>query len=203
MSAGHAASTAKGDVEVVEPTRAQQAAARRVAESRATVPDLTVGLRARVPGGAGELADRLVRAAALALSEMPEVNAAYRDARFERYGRVNVGVALDDGEAVVVPTIFDADQKDVAQVAAEREALAARAAAGELTAPDLAGPTFTVWHDERLDRLVPPLVTPQAANLGAGREQDGHVELTLVCDARILRPTQAASFLQRLAQHLG
>src|SRR3954468_13610304 len=90
---------AKGDVTVEELSRGQQLVARRVAESRATIPDHTVTvaidmercavLRAR--GAEATFDDMVLRAAALALREHPRVNGAYRDGHFEQYSRINVG----------------------------------------------------------------------------------------------------------------
>src|SRR3712207_9463310 len=61
--------------------------------------------------------DMVVKASANALREHPRVNAAYRDGKFELYDRVNVGVAVAAMDALVVPTIFDADKKSLGQIA--------------------------------------------------------------------------------------
>lgn len=209
------AATAKGTTEITEPTRAQAQLARRVAESRATMPDLTlvaeVDLDAAlaVAGGATPR-DLVLRAAALALREQPEVNGAYRDGRYERYSRVNVAFTVDTGETLVTPTIFDADAKPLAQVAAETADLAARA--GELAAPQTGGATCTVVElgVPGVRRVVPPLQQPQAVVLGVGAAQqralvrDGAVvvatalDVTLVCDHRIVFGARAAGFLARV-----
>ena len=70
--------------------------------------------------------DMVVKACALALREYPRANGAYRDGRFELYSRVNVGVAVAAQDALVVPTVFDADRKGLRQIATETRALAAR-----------------------------------------------------------------------------
>ena len=64
--------------------------------------------------------DMVVKAAATALREHPRVNGAYRDGKFELYGDVNVGVAVAAQDALVVPTIFDADQKSLGADRARR-----------------------------------------------------------------------------------
>ena len=69
--------------------------------------------------------DMVVKACALALREFPRANGAYRDGRFELYSRVNVGVAVAAQDALVVPTVFDADRKGLRQIASESRALAA------------------------------------------------------------------------------
>ena len=61
--------------------------------------------------------DFIVRAAALALREFPRVNGAYRDGAVETFERVNVGIAVAAEETLLVPTIFDADTKSVAEIA--------------------------------------------------------------------------------------
>jgi pyruvate dehydrogenase E2 component (dihydrolipoamide acetyltransferase) len=205
--------TAKGTTEIVEPSRAQQQLARRVAESRATIPDLTLGSvvdleAALARAGAATPRDLVLRAAALALREQPAVNAAYRDGRYERYSRVNVAFVVDTGAAVVTPTIFDADAKPLAEIAAEAADLSARAA--ELRAPQTGGATCTVTEVDGVGRVVPPLSQPQAVALGVGAVstralvRDAAVvaapgiELTLVCDHRIVYGRLAATFLARV-----
>jgi pyruvate/2-oxoglutarate dehydrogenase complex dihydrolipoamide acyltransferase (E2) component len=187
---GRMVETAKGPVEVVELTRAQQAAVRRAAEARATVPAFSVGLDAAVPA-----VPALVAAAARALRAHPAVNGAYRDGRLERYGRVNVAVVVPGPEVPLSPVVFDADTKPVATIEAEVAALAARAAAGELTAPEQAGATFTVLHVPAVTRVEPVLPPGAAAALGAGAGA-----LTLACDARALTAVAAAAFLAALVE---
>ena len=61
--------------------------------------------------------DMVVKACALALKEHPLANGAYKDGRFELYSRVNVGVAVAAQDALVVPTVFDADRKGLREIA--------------------------------------------------------------------------------------
>jgi pyruvate dehydrogenase E2 component (dihydrolipoamide acetyltransferase) len=184
------AQTAKGDTEVVELTPAQQAAVRRVAEARATVPELIVAVAAPPRSDAA-----LVRAVATALREQPGVNGAYRDGHLERFSRVNVAVVLEGADGPVAPVVFDADGKDEETLAAELAELGAAARDGNLAAPRLAGATFTIagLGTTGLRRLQPVIVPPQAAVLGAAEE------LTLVCDARALTAAQAAAFAMSVA----
>src|SRR6476659_1009512 len=117
--------TAKGQVSYEELSKTQQVIARRMAESKATAPHFY--LRASVDMGQAvegrrklkalaaedsvvpSFNDMVVKACALALREHPRANGAYRDGRFELYSRVNVGVAVAAKDALVVPTVFDAD----------------------------------------------------------------------------------------------
>src|SRR4051812_40011947 len=136
------ADTAKGPVEVVELTRAQQAAARRVAEVRATVPDFSVADEADAPQG--HVVAGLVRAVATALREQPAVNGAYRDGRLERYGRVNVAVTLPGPEGAVAPRVFYAGAQQTGAVAAQLGALPPRAPPGGVAWPGLGAPPLTL-----------------------------------------------------------
>src|SRR5947209_8093845 len=167
--------TAKGAVTVVEATRAEQALIRRVAESRATVPDVEIGAVVDASAWAGHDAARiptpaLVRAAATALREHPRANAAYRDGHFELYERVNVAVVMPAADGYAAPTLFDADRRSPPELADELERLGLAAAAGELVAADLAGATFTVANlgARHVTRASVIPVPPQAAALAAG-----------------------------------
>jgi pyruvate dehydrogenase E2 component (dihydrolipoamide acetyltransferase) len=66
--------------------------------------------------------DLIVKAAALALRAHPRVNGSYQDGRFELYSRVNVGVAVAGDDALVVPTVFNADTKSLGAIATEHGA---------------------------------------------------------------------------------
>ena len=130
-----------------------------MAESKATAPDFVlnvevdmeeaVELRKQLKAAAGERTapsfnDLVVKAAALALTEFPRANGAYRDGSFELYSRVNVGVAVAGQDALVVPTIFDADRKSLGEIARETRALAEKVRDGKITPPELSAGTFTV-----------------------------------------------------------
>jgi pyruvate dehydrogenase E2 component (dihydrolipoamide acetyltransferase) len=217
--------TAKGAVQVEEPTRAERVIARRAAESRATVPDVeltvivdmsaAVAARPELYAGAAEvptLTAVVVRAAALALREHPRANGAYRDGKFELYARVNVGVAMMSAGGIAVPTLADADAKTTLEIDGELRAFAASVRDGTITPPELAGATFTVWDLGTLGitSFSPLVLPPQAGILAVGavrevpvvRGQDivaGHeMNLTLACDHRILYGAQAAGFLTRI-----
>ena len=182
---------AKGEVTVVEPSRAHGVVARRMAEARATIPDFTAAVAV-----AGADLPRVVAACGVALREQPRVNGSYRDGRFELHSRVNVGVVVAAEDALVVPTIFDADGKPAARVAEELLALTERAEAGTITPPEVAGGTFTVAAAD-VDRFTQVIAPGQAAALAVGR-----AELTLSCDHRILFPPDAARFLARVRELL-
>jgi len=217
--------TAKGDITIQELTRTQQLIARRMAESKATVPEFTlrseidmercVALRTELKALGDEVPsynDMVVRACALALREFPRANGSYRDGRFELHSRVNVGVAVAAPDALVVPTVFDADRKSLREIARETRALAGRVRDGSVTPPELSGGTFTVsnlgmYGVMDFTAVINP---PQAAILAVGAlapravVRDGALVarhtmgVTLACDHRILYGADAAQFLARI-----
>jgi len=221
--------TAKGEVTTQELTRTQGLIARRMAESRATIPtfelrteidmEACVALRAElkeigedVPPGIPSFNDMVVKACGIALREFPRANGSYRDARFELYSRVNVGVAVAAQDALVVPTVFDADRKSLRDIARETRALAERVRANAITPPEVSGGTFTVsnlgmYGVTDFTAVINP---PQAAILAVGAlaqravVRDGELvarhtmNVTLACDHRILYGADAAQFLARI-----
>jgi pyruvate dehydrogenase E2 component (dihydrolipoyllysine-residue acetyltransferase) len=221
----------KGESSVRELTRLQRTVARRMAQSRSTVPDIE--LRVEVNMGAAvalrellrEVADPapsfndlIVKAVALALREFPAVNGAYRDASIiETYSRVNVGIAVAADDALVVPTIFDADEKSLGQISEAARTLAARVRHGSIAPSELAGGTFTVSNLGMygVDSFSAVINPPQAAILAVGAlkrrpivDESGElvarptIVLTLACDHRILYGVDGARFLSHVRELL-
>ena len=218
----------RGTVTTTEPTRTQTLIARRMAESRATVPSFTLQIsvdmttattlraEAKATGDEGQavptINDMVVKASALALREQPQANGAWRDGKFEHYSRVNVGVAVAGAGTLVVPTVFDADVKTLAEISAETGALAARVRSSTITPPQTSGGTFTVSNLGMFGvRSFEAVInTPQAAILSVGAVEQrpaiyaGEVEarmlmeLTLACDHRILYGADGAKLLARI-----
>jgi pyruvate dehydrogenase E2 component (dihydrolipoyllysine-residue acetyltransferase) len=225
-----AVATAKGETTTVELTRAQRTIARRMAESKATIPDFTlqaaidmeecVNLRRELkrlsPEQAPTYNDMVVKACAIALREHPRANGSYRDGRLQLHSRVNVGVAVATADALIVPTVFDAEEKSLGEIARETRALADRVRAGAITPPELGGGTFTVsnlgmFAVSSFTAIINP---PQAAILSVGSVEARAVvheervvprhtmTVTLACDHRILYGADAARLLARIRELL-
>jgi pyruvate dehydrogenase E2 component (dihydrolipoamide acetyltransferase) len=221
---------AKGEAEIHELTRLQQTVSRRMAESKATAPEFSISLTVdmtqavelrnrlkEVADPAPSYNDMVVKAAATALREHPRVNAAYRDGKFELYERVNIGVAVAAQDALVVPTVFDADRKSLGQIARDARAVAEKVRDRTITPPELSGATFTVsnlgmFGIEQFTAIINP---PQAAILTVGAlakrpavDDTGRIvardqmQLSLVCDHRILYGADGAQFLARVRKLL-
>jgi pyruvate dehydrogenase E2 component (dihydrolipoamide acetyltransferase) len=223
--------SAKGEITQQELSRTQQLIARRMAEAKATVPEFTltteidmaaaVDVRAQLKALAGDgpvpsFNDMIVKACARALRDFPRANGAYRDGRFELYSRVNVGVAVAADDALVVPTVFDADRKSLGEIAVQTRALAEKVRAKAITPPELSGGTFTVSNLGMfgVTEFVAVINPPQAAILAVGALRDAPVvhegavvpgklmNVTLACDHRILYGADAAKFLARVRELL-
>jgi pyruvate dehydrogenase E2 component (dihydrolipoamide acetyltransferase) len=213
-------------------TRVQQLIARRMSEAKATIPEFQVqteadidallALRAQLkdqaepPDPMPSLNDFIVKACALALGRHPRANGSFRDGRFELHEHVNVGIAVAAADALIVPTIADADTRSVGAIAREARRLAAAVRDGSVTPPDLAGATFTVSNLGMygMTAITPVINPPQAAILGVGAARatpalrDGELverrlmTLTLSCDHRILYGADAAEFLSDIRRGL-
>jgi pyruvate dehydrogenase E2 component (dihydrolipoamide acetyltransferase) len=220
--------TAKGITTYQDLTRLQQVVSRRMSESKATAPhfylqaeiDMSAAVEARSRlkklTAEGEVVpsfnDMIVKACALALKEFPLANGAYKDGRFELYSRVNVGVAVAAQDALVVPTVFDADKKGLREIATDARRLAGKVRDGSITPPELSGGTFTVSNLGMygVSNFSAVINTPQAAILAVGAitekpvVRDGEITtahllgVTLACDHRILYGAPAAEFLARI-----
>ncbi|WP_235934092.1 dihydrolipoamide acetyltransferase family protein [Paramicrobacterium chengjingii] len=161
--------------------------------------------------------DLLVRAAALALREHPEVNASYvgDDADHTlRHSRVNVGVAVASDVGLMVPVIDDADTKTVTQLGIETKKLAKLANEKKLSPAQMSGGTFTIsnlgmFGVEEFTAIINP---PEGAILAVGGTKqeavvvDGEIvarhrmRYTLSSDHRIIDGALAAQFLQTLTR---
>jgi pyruvate dehydrogenase E2 component (dihydrolipoamide acetyltransferase) len=182
------------DTEVIEPTRMQATIARRMAESKTTVPEFTVTVEARVdqavsmrqqlkdsvPGAEKvTMTDFLVRACALALRKFPEVNTSWVDGRFARKRSVNIGLAVapSQGMGLLVPVVHDADTKDIVQISIESRQVIERARSGRPGEHDLTGATFSISNLGMfgVDEFTAIINPPEAAILAVGAIKDAAV----------------------------
>jgi pyruvate dehydrogenase E2 component (dihydrolipoamide acetyltransferase) len=213
------------EVEIVEPNRMQATIARRMVESKTTVPHFYVTVEARVDDAVRvrqqlkdtvpdaervTMTDLLTRAAAIALTRFPEVNASWVDGRFHRKRSVSIGLAVAPakGLGLLVPVVHDVDRKDLVQISIEARQVIERARSGKPAPGDLEGGTFSIsnlgmYGVDEFSAIVNP---PEAAILAVGAikdvpvVEDGRVtigkvmRLTLSVDHRVFYGTTAAQF---------
>jgi pyruvate dehydrogenase E2 component (dihydrolipoamide acetyltransferase) len=202
-----------------EMTRTQRTIARRMAESRAMVPDFELvvdidmgaclALRAQLAehhSPAPSVNDMVIKACGLALRAHPRVNGSYREEAFVLHDRVNVGFAV----------VTDADRRPLTEIARVTRELAAGAREGRLAPAEASGATFTVSNLGMfgVDRFTAIINAPQAAILAVGAAaeravvRDGVVTAavvmtaTLAADHRILYGADAARFLTDVRDRL-
>jgi len=159
----------------------------------------------------------VVAAAARALGSYPMLNAeTVGDEEVRCYGDVNVGVAVDTDDGLLVPTVRDADERTVRDLSGAVTRLAGAAREGTLSYDDLQDGTFTVSNAGNLGAYIntPRIKPPQTAILGlctvfedAG-VVDGEVvprefmHLCLTYDHRVVEGATAVGFLQSVKERL-
>jgi pyruvate dehydrogenase E2 component (dihydrolipoamide acetyltransferase) len=225
-------STPPPDAELVKLTRVQQIIARRLTESKQTIPhfyvssevDMTdiLAMRQTLNANLGEdgvkvtVNDLIVKACALALEKFPEVNSSLKGDSFVRYKHIHVGMAVDAPTGLVVPVIHDANIKGVRSIARESKALIAKARNNKLTPADLEGGTFSVSNLGMMDasNFIAVINPPQAAILAVAATHkqfvpvDGQpvirdlMTMTMSTDHRILSGAAVARFLQEVKRLL-
>ncbi|MCZ6805859.1 MAG: pyruvate dehydrogenase complex dihydrolipoamide acetyltransferase [Deltaproteobacteria bacterium] len=213
------------------PPRIQQASsmrrtiARRLTESTQTVPhyyltiDVDIGplsdarkamnAELEADGKKVSLNDLIIKAAAVALRRVPQVNASWmgKEIHYHQVVDISVAVAVEDG--LMTPVIRDADRKGIAQIAAEIRDLAARARDRRLSIEEMTNGTFSIsnlgmYGIEEFTAVINP---PEAAILAVGtiREEavvrKGEVVLgrrmrfTMSCDHRVVDGATGAQYL--------
>jgi pyruvate/2-oxoglutarate dehydrogenase complex dihydrolipoamide acyltransferase (E2) component len=164
----------------------------------------------------------VARATVEALRQMPALNATLEDTTLTRYDAVHLGIAVSLGEeGLIVPVIRDAQNLSVEGLAQEIRGLARRARAGELTADEVRGGTFTITNPGGFGSIIatPVINQPQVAILDTeavvkrpvvvtdelGNDSIAIRHMTYLCmswDHRALDGALAAQFLSALRERL-
>lgn len=157
--------------------------------------------------------DLLVKLCAEALARHPNLNVTFRENRLLRLDGIHIGLAAAVEDALVVPVIHNADQKGLAEIAAERATVLERARSGRLRLEDVTGGGFTISNLGMygVDAFNAVLNGNQAAILAVGRIAERVVAvkgqpavrpvmiLSLSCDHRAVDGARGAQFLDTLA----
>ena len=161
-----------------------------------------------------------IAATARALREFPEINSRVLDDAFVKLAEVNVGIAVDTDEGLVVPVIRNTDDLTIRGVARAVADVAERARSGNLTPNDLSGKTFTISNPGRRGNLVGGAIIsqPNVAILRLGTikkrvvviEHEGDdvmaihpvMHMALTYDHRVVDGVHANGFLYRIAEIL-
>ncbi len=168
----------------------------------------------------------LMKATALALARHPELNGTLDDKTQElvTYHYVNLGIAIDTPQGLIVPVVREVQSKGVLQLAAELADLAERTRAGKVKPDELHGGTFTITNAGNIGGiLATPIINyPEIGILGVHRifkrpgvveRPDGdrievrqYMNLSVSVDHRLTDGANAARFLvsmKRLLENPG
>ena len=205
--------------------------ARRMSQSKQTIPhfyitssvtmDDALALRRQyneaVPSDAQvTVNDLVVKAAALALRDFPNLNASYVDDRIDVHTDINIGAAVAVEGGVLTVTTRQTDSSPIADIARENRAMIERARAGRARPDDVSGSTFTIsnlggYDTDHFAAIINP---PQAAILAVAtaREtavvEEGQVvvrtvmQITISADHRVTDGAECALFLKRVKELL-
>jgi pyruvate dehydrogenase E2 component (dihydrolipoamide acetyltransferase) len=114
----------------------------------------------------------LLKAAAVAAREVPDLNGFYIDGAYRPSDHVHLGVAVAlRGGGLVAPALHDADELALDELMARLRDLVARARAGKVQRAEMADPTITVTSlgDLGVESVFGVIVPPQVAMVGIGR----------------------------------
>lgn len=113
-----------------------------------------------------------IKAVALALREVPELNARWSDGRVEPSPAIHVGVAISlRAGGLVAPALHDADRTPLDELMANLRDLVKRTRAGTLRSSELSDPTITVTSlgDQGVESVFGIIYPPQVAIVGFGK----------------------------------
>ncbi len=169
-------------------TKLRSAIARRMTESKTTIPHFyvtseidmgpVIDLRQKLNGllgDAGKLSvnDFVVKAAALTLRDFPGLNASFGGDHILRHGHINIGNAVSVEAGLLTVVVKDADVKSLSQISVEVKTMAARAREGKVKPEDVDGSTFTIsnlgMYD--VDSFIAIINPPDAAIFAVGSAQ--------------------------------
>lgn len=211
--------------ERVEASRLRKAIGQRMARSKQELPhfyvtaDVDAAPMMELRRQANEILpdeqklsvnDFIVKAAALALREFPNLNASLEGDEIVRHGQVNVGIAVAVEGGLMTVVVRDADLKPMRVISQEARKMAANAREGRVRSEDVEGSTFTVSNLGmfEVDHFIAIINPPEAAILATGsvREEpvveDGELtvgqrlKVTLSADHRVTDGAEAARWLQ-------
>ncbi|KLI62886.1 2-oxo acid dehydrogenase subunit E2 [Aurantiacibacter marinus] len=220
-----AAPLAQEGVEIIPMTAMRKTIARRLTKAKQAIPhiylrravraDRLIALR-QAQAKPGTINDYLIRASALALLEVPEVNVQVHDGAIHRFSHADISVAVATDKGLITPIVKHANDLTVKEIAERMADLAARAREGKLKAEEFQGGSFSIsnlggFGVDAFDAIINP---PQGAILAVGKARNAPIDdggeitlapvmqLSLSCDHRAIDGADGARFLAALAELL-
>jgi pyruvate dehydrogenase E2 component (dihydrolipoamide acetyltransferase) len=215
-----------------EMSRIRKTTGKRMAESKQVIPhfyvtsevdmDAAIAFREQVNAQLGDDAskvsfnDLIVKAAALALREFPNLNTTLEGDTLYDHANIDVNIAVAIEGGLIAPFVPDADQKSLGTIARMAKDLIKRAREGGLQPNEYQGGTFTISNLGMYDveEFVAIINPPQAAILAIGSitetpvVKDGQVvaghrmKISLSCDHRVSDGAEVARFLIAVKRYL-
>ncbi len=221
-----ARTAAENEAEIIPMSAIRKTIARRLTEAKQNIPhfylraDVTVDalLQLRpvanlIMGTKASVNDFIVRAAALALVEVPDVNIQVHGDAIHHFPDADIAVAVATDRGLMTPILRGANRLRVNEIAEAVKAMVAKAQAGRLAMDEIQGGTFTVsnlgmFGVDQFDAIINP---PQGAILAVGASRkvwgmgpdgtgrfENRIGLSLSCDHRAIDGATGARFLQAL-----
>ena len=175
-------------------------------------------LRARLKarGAAVSYNHIIMKVAAKALTEFPDMNARFADNSLIRYRHVNMGLAVAKNDGLIVPNVKQCEEKSLSEIAQATERLIEAVRSGSITMEDITGGTFTITNlgNYGVTYFSPIINQPELAILGVCAMadtpvvRDGEVvirpmmNLCLSADHRVIDGVMGAAFLKRVCELL-
>lgn len=208
-------------------TQIRKTIARRLAESIGPIPtfyltaEFDLSRAAELRAAAAELGDAfkvsfndiVLKATATALQQHPEVNAHWLGDKIRYFDTVHLGMAVATDDGLIVPVIFNAEQKRMSEISAEAKVLAKKARERKLKPEEFTGSTFSVSNlgMMQIDQFTAIINPPEVGILAIGAIEDKVVvgkdgafevkkklRVTMSCDHRVIDGAVGAKFLQTL-----
>jgi pyruvate dehydrogenase E2 component (dihydrolipoamide acetyltransferase) len=203
-----------GVLRELELSRVRRVTARRLVAA-AAVPTVTLHRRAgieqarvavavaRAQGVRATLTHAVLAACAQALAKHPELNGFWIDDRLYTAEQVNLGIAVDVEQGLLLAVVEDCAGKGIAELAAASNHAVAEVRQGR--GGRGAHATFTVSNLGMLgvELFTPVLNPPETGILGVGAVVDGRIGLSLTFDHRAIDGAPAARFLDLVARELA
>ena len=229
-----AAAPAQGsnDLHPVKVNPLRRSIAANMSASWATSPRVTYthpvdvtamkDLRAKLKDGLKEQGIKLtynhiiMKVVAKALTEFPDINASFAGNMLTRHIHVNMGLAVAKGDGLIVPNVKSCEEKSLAEIAKETEALIEATRFGKIAMEDMTGGTFTISSlgPYGITNFSPIINQPELAILGVCDMvdtpvvRDGQIvirsmmNLCLTADHRVIDGVMASKFLKRICELL-
>jgi pyruvate dehydrogenase E2 component (dihydrolipoamide acetyltransferase) len=181
----------------------------RAADMRGAINELYPDLKLSVN-------DLIIKVAATALIQHPQVNASYQDKTIRLYEHADIGVAVATDNGLITPVVRAADAKSLLEIAAEVRELAERARARKLKPEEYMGASFSISNLGMfgIDEFTAVINPPEGAILAVGAMmpraivRDNEVvirktmRVTMSCDHRVIDGAVGAQFLRTFKQIL-